>query len=168
MCFYIQTARIGLRPKEERSSSVRSGLSVATRIDVSDIVGRMFEINSRHISKRLAGTVLFVGLVVVCSSTINVGQTPPPEIPDFAPTVSFSDCLDGLKDESIKSMFDRNRELIKAVDEHGVGFQLSTNTRDVLTKAGAGDGLPWWLGRPGEERLQVAVVSRFPLMLLEE
>jgi hypothetical protein len=112
----------------------------------------MFEINSRHLSKQLVGPILFVGLVLLSASSMCLGQVPPPDTPDYIPAVILSDILNGLKDQSIKSMFDRNRELIKAVDERDVGFELNANTEPVLTKAGASDGLLWSISRGQKNR----------------
>lgn len=82
-----------------------------------------------------------VGVVLLCLSSIGFGQQTIPVVPEYVPPVSFSDVLKGLGDESIHSMFDRNRDLSRAIADRGIGFGFGANAKDVLVKAGASEGL---------------------------
>ena len=79
--------------------------------------------------------------LVLALVTATFGQEPSSSTDDFTPSVSFSEILKGLGDESVHSYFDRNRELIRAVYDRGIGFGFGSRAKEVLIKAGASEGL---------------------------
>src|ERR1041385_7275442 len=125
--------------------------------------------------KRHLAAAAFVGAVMACSLSISFGQEPPAPTPtpdtvrpvdssqepptptpsptpEYTPVVSFSEVIAGLKKTSTVSIFDRNQDLVDAIDSRGVGFSLSINARTALTHAGGQGNLFWAIERAQKRR----------------
>lgn len=110
--------------------------------DVGDIVANVPALDTSRSPRALLRTATLTALVLISFASVkSVAQEPVPAAPEFVKAVSFSEVLAGLDDESVKSSFDRNGILIKAIADRGVGFALGGNAVKDLTRLGANEAL---------------------------
>ena len=113
----------------------------------------MFATDFQLIVHRLFRVAALSALILACLSSMkSFGQVPVQAVPEFEKVVSFSDVLTGLADKSVSSYFDRNRQLIKAIDDRGMGFAFNATVRESLKKADASEALLWSVERGQKKR----------------
>ena len=113
----------------------------------------MFATDFQLIVHRLFRVAALSALILACLSSMkSFGQAPVQAVPEFEKVVSFSDVLTGLADKSVSSYFDRNRQLIKAIEDRGMGFAFNATVRESLKKADASEALLWSVERGQKKR----------------